>query len=463
MNPPQHRADAVFTLPRMPRTAALLGELPGWAEDLAERRIEVVDGVADVVVTDPSNAAQAAGKAEAAIVDGEAARGSLRLLPLPVHGSPALFVNLGQRRAARYAIEHGIVHRQRWRNARNRAAALVAGAGLLPVPRGAIGVLAPAGPPALVAAAAEVAGLADPEWALLVSLGSIVRRNAFLLFPPGEGAPSQVLKFGRVPGVTVQFERDARGAGVAMLAGNAVARRAPAQLGRFEVAGYPASLETAAVGTKLTNHLRGTISRRRKLAAVEHVAQWLIEVARATAAPPEALGQERERLERDIGEEFVRSIPPVPATFLHNDVAEENVVVSKDGFMVLDWEWAQPHGLPLSDLVYFGVHVLRIVDGALTEAERDQHLVDVLTGSAESSPVLFRWIRELVAALELPPDSVGPLVTASWLDRGRLSLVERRRAESVGGGPLDPAFAERAAQAWMRHPALGRFWKAWSS
>jgi len=157
----------------------------------------------------------------------------------------------------------------------------------------------------------------------------------------------------------------------------------------------------------------------------------------------------------------VRSIPPVPATFLHNDVAEENVVVSKGRFMVLDWEWAQLHGLPLSDLVYFGVHVLRIVDGALTETERDRHFVDVLTGNAQGSPVLFRWIRELVAALELPPDAVGPLVTASWLDRGRLSLVERRRAESVGSGRLDPAYAERAAQTWMRHPALGPGWNAW--
>lgn len=455
MDAPQHRADAVFTLPRLPRTAALLGELPGWAEDLAERRIEVVDGRADLVVADPMHAGEAS--APALIVDGDARSSPVRLLPLPVHGSPALFVNLGHRRAARYAIEHGIVHGQRWRNARNRAAALLAGGGLFPVPGGAIGVSGEAGPPALV----EAAGLGGHEWALLVSSGSIVRRDAFLLFPPGERAPAHVLKFSRVPGATIQFERDERGAEVIRRAGGAVARHAPSHLGRLEVEGYPASLETAAVGTKLTNYLRRTIPRRRKLGAVEIVARWLIEIARETAAPPEALEPERERLERDLGEEVVRSIPPVPATFLHNDVAEENVVVSGRKFMVLDWEWAQLHGLPLSDLVYFGVHVLRIVDGALTEEQRDRHFVDVLTGRAESSPVLFGWIRDLVAALGLPPESVGPLVNASWLDRGRLSLVERRRAESVGGGPLDPAFAERAAQAWSSHPALGPGWSAW--
>src|SRR2546430_7199250 len=145
MNAPQHRADAVFALPRLPRTAALLGELPGWAEDLAERRIEVVDGKADVTIADPAHAPEARGPA---IVDGDAGSSPMRLLPLPVRGSPALVVHLRHRRAARYAIEHGIVHGQRWRNARNRAAAALAGARLRPAPPGGAGRPRGGGPPA---------------------------------------------------------------------------------------------------------------------------------------------------------------------------------------------------------------------------------------------------------------------------------------------------------------------------
>jgi hypothetical protein len=197
----------------------------------------------------------------------------------------------------------------------------------------------------------------------------------------------------------------------------------------------------------------------------------LLQVARETAAPPEALGAERDRLEREVlpawtehgvSSDLVRTIPPVPATFQHNDVGEENVVYEDGDFSVLDWEWAQPHGLPIGDLVYFGVHVLRIVDGALTEEARDRHFVELLLGRAEGSPVLFRWVRELVSALELPQEAVGPLVTASWLDRGRLSLTERRRAEALGRTSLEPAFAERAALAWVREPGLGPGWSAWA-
>ena len=477
----RHRADALFVLPRLPARAALLGELPGWEEGLGERRIDLVTPGAepDVVVADPARASEAAALAPPSlVVDGRAAldlaRGYselVRLLPLPLAGEPALMVDLGRRGAARYGVRHGIVHRERWRTLRNRAASRLAGLGALPAPAGAITVASPGGPPELVAAATAAGALPDPDWLLLISSGSIVRRDAFLLFPKGGRGPEQVVKFSRVPGEAGQFERDEQAARLVAETGGTVARRAPSLLARFEAGGRQASLETAAVGTKLTNLLREPRTRRAKLAAIEAVAQWLVQVARETAAPPEALDAERSRLEREVlpawkergvPPELVRALPPVPATFQHNDVAEENVVYEGGDFKVLDWEWAQPHGLPVGDLVYFAVHVLRIVDGALTEEARDRHFVQLLLGRARGSPVLFRWVRELVSALELPPEAVGPLVTASWLDRGRLSLTERRRAEALGRTSLEPAFAERAALAWVREPGLGPGWSAWA-
>jgi hypothetical protein len=297
-----------------------------------------------------------------------------------------------------------------------------------------------------------------------------VRRDAFLLFPPEGARPEQVVKFSRVPGERAQFERDEQAARLVAETGGAVARRAPSLLARFDAAGREASVETVAAGTKLTNLLREPRSRRAKLAVVEAVARWLVQVARETASPPEALHPERRRLESDVlpawvehgvPRDLVAAIPSVPATFQHNDVAEENVVWGDGSFTVLDWEWAQPHGLPVGDLVYFAAHVLRIVDGAATEEARDRHFVDLFSGRAQSSPVLFRWVRELVEALELPPEAVGPLVTISWLDRGRLSLTERRRAEALAKTELDPAFAERAARAWIEEPALGAGWSGW--
>jgi hypothetical protein len=226
------------------------------------------------------------------------------------------------------------------------------------------------------------------------------------------------------------------------------------------------------VGTKLATLLRRPGSWTAKLAVLDRVARWLVDVARDTATPPEGLAEQREQYAREVvpfwaaegaPAGLVDALPPVPAAFQHNDMAEENLVMDAEGFRALDWEWANARGLPLGDLVYFGVHVLRLVDGVISDepVERDGHFARLLAGESPSSLVLFRWIRDAVAALGLPPESLGPMVTLAWLERGRISRVERLRAEQVGGEPLGRPFGERAAKLWLEHPALGPSWDAW--
>jgi hypothetical protein len=70
-------------------------------------------------------------------------------------------------------------------------------------------------------------------------------------------------------------------------------------------------------------------------------------------------------------------------------------------------------------------------------------------------------VRELVGALAIPPEAVGPLVTLVWLDQAAVSARERRNAEAASGRRLDPAYAERCAHTWLRHPELGAGWSAW--
>ena len=478
----EHRADALFALPRIPRTATLLGDLPGWEQDLADRRIEQVERDADVVVAAGDRVEEALRLGAAAVVvDGpRSAAAALsvtglvttRLLPIPVTGSPIVYADLAWRRAARYGIERVVVHPERWRTLRNRVAGLAILAGLpLPAERLVTLGVRDAGPPALLAGAREL-GISPGGWVMVVSKGSIVRRNAMFVFPERASVPEFVLKFSRVPGMTEAFDREQRGFELAAAAGAAVTSHATQYLGRFDVDGYHASVESAAIGTKLVTLLRRPGSRASKLAVLERVARWLIDVARDTATPPEGLAAQREEYARDVvpfwaaegaPTDLVDSLPPVPAAFQHNDMAEENLVMDGNGFRALDWEWANPCGLPLGDLVYFGVHGLRLVDGVTSDepAERDGHFARLLAGEAPSSPVLFRWIRDAVAALGLPPESLGPMVTLSWLERGRISRVERFRAEKVGGAPLGLPFGERAAKLWLEHPALGPTWDAW--
>jgi hypothetical protein len=146
----------------------------------------------------------------------------------------------------------------------------------------------------------------------------------------------------------------------------------------------------------------------------------------------------------------------------HNDLGCWNIMVDGSGFTVVDWESARRPGLPLWDLVYFLTDALAGLDGALSPSEQDEHTHRLLRGELPSSHVLFGWLREAVDELDLPPDSVGKIVTLGWLHHG---LSHPARTSAVGeyaAGPTGPpAPASRIAPYWLDDPLLGPQWEVW--
>jgi hypothetical protein len=459
----------------------LLGDLPGWADGLAERRLELVDAGADTVVTTEHRLDEALRQgARALVVEGsrravdrmrDAGYDASRIVSLPLEGSPVLFVDLSRHNAARFAFSRGLGHAELWRTARNIAVGAAAGFGFVPPVAAAVAISNPPGEvPAFLAAAVQKLGLpAGSQWVMLVSPGSVVRRNAFLVFPPGSRTPQYAVKFARIRGLDSAFDREERGYGHVGHATRTLQDKAPRYLGRVVVDAFHVSAETAAVGTRLSTALRRPLPKIVKGRAVERVAQWLLRVARDTGSRGAALEEEWGELEASVLPRWLNpaqiatvtaDLRATPATFQHNDLAEENVIVRRRDFCVVDWEWAQPKGLPFGDLVYFGVHVLRLVDG-VADTEQDRHFRELLLGRAPSSRLFFGWTQALARELQLPFESVPGLVTLSWLKRAHLSQRERERAERAGGVSLQPAFAERAAEIWMRDPELGLAWQPW--
>lgn len=473
----EDRADALFALPTVPRRVRLIGgEL--WAAGVERRGFEVVDENPDVVVVvDRLPNGVLAMRPPAVVVDGPPSAAQIlrrsgyeaaRLFSLPVEGTPVLFADLERRNAARYAAVRGIVHAERWRTLRNTVVGCALGYGV-PMPFRRLVTIAAAAPrpPALIAAARAL-GARPTAWIMQVSAGGVVRRNAFLLFDGEDRVPSLALKFGRVREMTTPFDREAAGYDVVASAGPAVAIHTPSYIGRFEVDGFHASLETAAVGERLSTYLRRPVRRASKLRILDRVATWLVDVAQATALPAGSLAGERAWLEAEAiphwGErlpvELANDLDSTPGTFQHHDLAEENVVVRRAGFTVVDWEWAQRAGLPFGDLVYFAAHTLRIVDG-VSEQEREDYFVELFRGRAPASKTLSRWVQSLAAALDVRPESVGPLVTLTWVRRSEFSRRERARAEKTEGRRFEPAVAEKFAERWVSTPDLGPRWAAW--
>src|SRR5439155_2220704 len=170
-----------------------------------------------------------------------------------------------------YALERWSVVDRRWKTARMRAARVLVSRGLFPSWASPVVTVATqtAGPPTLVAAAGELGVPSDVSWFLTFGQGDALSRNAFQLFRAGFDRPEWVLKFARVSGNSMRFDGDERGLQLARAAGDGIAAHAPRLVGRFDVDGVQASLETAAAGRRLRDVLRTPGDRSVKLRLIE--------------------------------------------------------------------------------------------------------------------------------------------------------------------------------------------------
>ena len=471
------RIDARFLLPHPVRRAAVLAGADEWRPELERAGIEVASGGdVDLAVAPADQAADAlALRPHAIVLEGRRPRVSApdfearRYLPLPSLAEPIAFVPLGGGDPARYAVQQWAFADRRWKRARNRGLGEVAARDRLPPVRPGGAGRGPRGLPFVVRAGLEHGLSDDVRPLLLAGQGDDYSRATFLLFEPRANEPSWALKFARLPVRLGSFERERMGLELVREAGGVVAERAPRWLASFEAEGLQCTLETAARGKPLLALLRSSPSRPEKLQAIGRICAWLIDAALTTQAGPGALHEERRRLTDDVlpywevDRRLADELPDVPAVLVHSDLGSWNVVSAGDDFTVLDWEDAIRHGLPLWDLLYFLADATAHLDGSGTAPEaQTEHFERLFLGKAQSSDLLFRWVRAYVDALALSPEAVGPLATLCWLQSGVAGEQRAEDARDPGAGRY-AAFALMRARAerWLRVPGLGAGWDAW--
>jgi hypothetical protein len=479
-----HRVDPRFVLPHRVNRAVVLDGLEEWEAGLASAGIEVSGDAReppDLAVGPARLAATARSThARSIILEGSRERAlnsaeyrAQRFLLRPTRQRPTLALPLDQPTAVSYALEQWSVVDRRWKRARMRVARKLVSHGLFPSWASPVVTVAAQdpGPPVLVGAARDLGVPTDVSWFLTFGQGDALSRNAFQLFRAGRDDPEWVLKFARVAGYSERFDNDERGLQLARDAGGAVAAHAPRLVGRFDVDGIHASVETFAAGKRLRDALITPGDRTAKLRLIERIGDWILELGRRTRTPPETMGKERERLRTQVvpswvelgaHSELVDGLPELAAVAQHNDLGTWNVVAQGDDFVVLDWENVRPAALPLWDLLYFLGNAFVLLDGPYAPEELPALMARHFAGETSSSPLLFSWVRRGAEAADVPLEAVPAVATLCWLSHS-LSAGEHNVdiAAFTPGDPPRMHGLEGMARAWMEHPALGPGWSVW--
>jgi aminoglycoside phosphotransferase (APT) family kinase protein len=304
------------------------------------------------------------------------------------------------------------------------------------------------------------------------------RHIVVLVLPAGGRTPSLVVKIPRLRDDRAGVEREAVNLHAAQEARAGGYETIPSLVAYAEHRGRPLLVQTALVGSPMN---RAAI-RRRPDRCVVRMVDWLEALPRAGSAVAESARDRHRRLIEEPLERFGRSVErdseeaslvaatleltrplagaELPLVFEHGDLSYPNLLVLDDGRAgVLDWELADPEGLPVTDLCFFLAYVAFCRRNADTPDQQLAAFEDAFLAPGG-------WARPLVARhaerMGVSGECLSPLFLACWA-RYAVRLRSRLEGDRVGGNgsrplPTEPAAAQAAD--WLRANRYFALWRA---
>jgi hypothetical protein len=363
--------------------------------------------------------------------------------PSPSRASPMFWIPL----EAPHAVRHFLASRPRPGTARAR----VAQRGLRLVWRVAhrAGLLAPIcvtarKAPDRTSPGGALAGLLRDEWASW-RLGETPDKIAFLLqtgglrsinkvvalaFADGEGTPGAAVKLARVPASRAALVREAE-ALVAAHEGGMPRAGIPRLLFRDDtlhaigesiVEGQPVSTKLDAlsyrqVGREVTDFLAELAGETRPSPRDE----WWDRLVEPAVAQFEAcFGEIVEPAEVSATRAALSGLPDLPLVCEQRDFSPWNVLVSPSGGLaVVDWESAEPRGLPGLDLVYFLAHAAFFLEGTMGSGREPATYATMLEPSSFTGEVFLECSSRYALRAGIDAAALVPLRLLAWMIHAR--------------------------------------------
>ena len=138
---------------------------------------------------------------------------------------------------------------------------------------------------------------------------------------------------------------------------------------------------------------------------------------------------------RDACDE-VTALGALPRAFEQRDFSPWNILVSRDGELaVLDWESAEPDGLPVMDLWYGLAYLAFHRDGAMGSGRYVEAYRTLLDPASVNGAITAESLAAYLAATRVPAPSVRPLRLLTWVLHSRSEYRQLRRA--ARGSPTE--------------------------
>lgn len=141
----------------------------------------------------------------------------------------------------------------------------------------------------------------------------------------------------------------------------------------------------------------------------------------------------------------------LPLVIEHGDLSHPNIILLENGAPgVVDWEIADPRGLPGQDLFFFLTFVAFAVHKARASGNYLHAFQDAFFGrKAWARP----YVKDYAEQLQLSPQVLTPLFILTWV-RYISGVLTRANLVDQIRGPLDPEMA-----AWLRADRYYQLWR----
>jgi len=272
-----------------------------------------------------------------------------------------------------------------------------------------------------------------------------INKAVGLPFARGAEAPAAVVKFARVAAADEALAREA--ATLRLVERDRPgATRVPRLLAEGRRAGRHALAESAVHGEPLIAAL--TPTNHEQLAT--RVGEWLVDLAGGGESRsreewwPRLVGQPLERFEGNFGavvapgslaelRRRLEQIGELPEACEHRDCSPWNVVLEEGGAPgLLDWESAEPHGLPGLDLAYFLANCAFVIDDALESGRTRESYAGQLDPNTPHGAVAAGCAERYCARVGISIEDYARLRLLCWVIH---SASDHRHLSMAAAGP----------------------------